>query len=75
MSFLEALVKKEQETSKTNQPRQLFERRNEFPHKYKKNTVGAYIRRELTHCSTWRQINEEIVTVKYEYTSMTRNSL
>ena len=35
--------------------------RSECPQRYKDSTIGAYIRRALTHCSTWQQVHQEIV--------------
>ena len=36
---------------------------SECPQRYKDSTISAYIRRALTHCSTWTQVNEEIERV------------
>ncbi|KAG0729911.1 hypothetical protein GWK47_029357 [Chionoecetes opilio] len=33
---------------------------SECPQRYKDSTIGAYIRRALTHCSTWQLMHKEI---------------
>ncbi|KAG0692965.1 hypothetical protein GWK47_027692 [Chionoecetes opilio] len=35
-------------------------RESECPQRYKDSTIGAYMRRALTHCSTWQLMHKEI---------------
>ena len=66
MPFLDVLVKQESNsfqtevyTKPTNQGHCL-NGKSECPQRYKDSTINAYIRRALTHCSTWIQVHKEI---------------
>ena len=66
MPFLDILVKQDNERfntevyTKPTNPGLCLNGRSECPQKYKDSTIGAYIRRALTHCSTWKQVHQEI---------------
>lgn len=66
MSFLDILVKQKQETfntavhGKATNPGNCFNGRSECLQRHKDFTNGAYLRRALTHCSTSRQVRQEI---------------
>ncbi|MPC75067.1 hypothetical protein E2C01_069451 [Portunus trituberculatus] len=66
MLFLDVLVSQENEKfittvyTKLTNPGYCLNGRSECPQKYKDSTIGAYIRRALTHCSMWKQVHEEI---------------
>ena len=66
MPFLDVLVK-QQETSydtsvyiKASNQGHCLNGDSECPQRYKDSTIGAYMRRALTHCSTWTQVHQEI---------------
>ncbi|KAG0724692.1 hypothetical protein GWK47_040069 [Chionoecetes opilio] len=64
--FLDVLVKQPEESFNTNvyvkptNPGLCLNGESDFPHRYKASTIGAYIRRALTHCSTWQLVHKEI---------------
>ena len=64
--FLDVLVKQEAESfntevyTKPTNPGHCMNGRSECPERYLNSTINAYIRRALTHCSTWKQVHEEI---------------
>lgn len=66
MPFLNILVKQTGESFntevyvKTTNPGHCLNGRSECPQRYKDSTIGARIRRALTHCSTWKQVHQEI---------------
>ena len=66
MPFLDVLVKQIDESfktevyTKTTNPGHCLNGRSECPQRYKDSTIGAYIRRAITHSSTWEQIHQEI---------------
>ena len=66
MPFLDILVKQTNESFttevyvKATNPGLCLNGRSECPQRYKDSTIGAYIRRALTHCSTWQQVHQEI---------------
>ena len=66
MPFLDVLVK-QQDTAyntsvyvKASNQGHCLNGDSECPQRYKDSTIGAYIRRALTHCSTWTQVHQEI---------------
>ncbi|XP_050735514.1 uncharacterized protein LOC127007814 [Eriocheir sinensis] len=66
MPFLDVLVTQNQENFSTNvyvKPTnngQCLNGRSECPQRYKDSTIAAYIRRAITHCSTWKEVHGEI---------------
>ncbi|XP_063889355.1 uncharacterized protein LOC135116074 [Scylla paramamosain] len=68
MPFLDFLVKQQQVKFNTavysyikpTNPGYCLNGRSECPDRYKDSSIAAYIRRALTHCSTWQQLHEEI---------------
>ena len=66
MPFLDVLVTQAadkfntQVYTKPTNPGLCLNGRSECPQKYKDSTIGAYIRRALTHSSTWEQVHQEI---------------
>ena len=64
--FLDILVRQDGETfntqvyTKPTNPGHCLNGKSECPQRYKDSTIGAYIRRALTHCSTWKQVHDEI---------------
>ena len=46
--------------TKSTNPGHCLNGRSECPQRFKDSTIGAYIRRALTHCSTWKQVHTEI---------------
>ncbi|XP_050709685.1 uncharacterized protein LOC126994416 [Eriocheir sinensis] len=66
MPFLDILVKQDQDAFNTavyvkaTNPGHCLNGRSECPKRYKDSTIGAYIRRALTHCSNWQQVHHEI---------------
>ncbi|XP_050704115.1 uncharacterized protein LOC126989586 [Eriocheir sinensis] len=64
--FLDILVKQEEQSFNTEvfvkptNPGHCLNGRSECPQRYKDSTIGAYVRRALTHCSTWQQVHSEI---------------
>ena len=66
MPFLDVLVNQDGDSFNTqvfvkpSNPGHCLNGKSECPQRYKDSTIGAYIRRALTHCSTWKQVHEEI---------------
>ncbi|XP_050699344.1 uncharacterized protein LOC126986892 [Eriocheir sinensis] len=66
MPFLDVLVQQEDGRfttsvyTKPTNPGFCLNGRSECPTKYKDSTICAYIRRALTHCSTWKRVHQEI---------------
>ncbi|KAG0716794.1 hypothetical protein GWK47_008822 [Chionoecetes opilio] len=66
MPFLDVLVTQEEESFITNvyvkptNTGHCLNGESECPQRYKDSTIGAYIRRALTHCSTWQLMHKEI---------------
>ena len=66
MPFLDVLVKQQETTYSTSvyvkasNQGHCLNGDSECPQRYKDSTIGAYIRRALTHCSTWTQVHQEI---------------
>ncbi|XP_076059489.1 uncharacterized protein LOC143036126 [Oratosquilla oratoria] len=67
MPFLDILVKQQKEKFDTDtyvkptNTGQCMNGRSECPQRYINPTISAYIRRDLTHCSTWTKVHTEIV--------------
>ncbi|XP_076067661.1 uncharacterized protein LOC143040452 [Oratosquilla oratoria] len=67
MPFLDILVKQQQGKFniaiyvKLTNKGQCMNGRSECPQRYKNSTIRAYIRRALTHCSTWTKAHTEMV--------------
>ena len=49
---------------KTTNAERCLNARGECPAAYKRSVVDAYIKRAITHCSTWRETHLEIERVK-----------
>ncbi|KAG0720927.1 hypothetical protein GWK47_047455 [Chionoecetes opilio] len=66
MPFLDVLVTQKEESFITNvyvkptNTGHCLNGESECPQRYKDSTIGAYIRRALTHCSTWQLMHKEI---------------
>ncbi|XP_076044740.1 uncharacterized protein LOC143027348 [Oratosquilla oratoria] len=66
LPFLDLLVKQNENSfnttvyTKPTNPGHCLNGSSECPQRYKDSTISAYIRRALTHCSTWTQVHEEI---------------
>ncbi|KAG0696538.1 hypothetical protein GWK47_003104 [Chionoecetes opilio] len=66
MPFLDFLVTQKEESFITNvyvkptNPGHCLNGESKCPQRYKDSTIGAYIRRALTHCSTWQLVHKEI---------------
>ncbi|KAG0724373.1 putative uncharacterized transposon-derived protein F52C9.6 [Chionoecetes opilio] len=66
MPFLDVLVMQKEESFITNvyvkptNTGHCLNGESECPQRYKDSTIGAYIRRALTHCSTWQLMHKEI---------------
>ncbi|KAG0718346.1 hypothetical protein GWK47_007743 [Chionoecetes opilio] len=66
MPFLDILVTQQKECFNTNvyvkptNPGHCLNGESYIPQRYKDSTIGAYIRRALTHCSTWQLVHKEI---------------
>ena len=66
MPFLDVLVQQQDGKfsttvyNKPTNPGLCLNGRSECPTRYKDSTISAYIRRALTHCSTWKQVHLEI---------------
>ncbi|XP_063884694.1 uncharacterized protein LOC135113369 [Scylla paramamosain] len=66
MPFLDVLVQQEEGRfttsvyTKPTNPGLCLNGRSECPTRYKDSTISAYIRRALTHCSTWKQVHQKI---------------
>ncbi|XP_076032464.1 uncharacterized protein LOC143020187 [Oratosquilla oratoria] len=64
--FLDILVKQQDESfntsvyTKPTDTGHCLNGNSECPQRYKDATIGAYIRRALTHCSSWHQVHYEI---------------
>ena len=64
--FLDVLVKQDsnifntQVYTKPTNTGHCLNGKSECPQRYKDSTICAYIRRALSHCSTWKQVHEEI---------------
>ncbi|XP_076034579.1 uncharacterized protein LOC143021171 [Oratosquilla oratoria] len=64
--FLDILVKQQNESfntsvyTKPTDTGHCLNGNSECPQRYKDATIGAYIRRALTHCSSWHQVHYEI---------------
>ncbi|KAG0729814.1 hypothetical protein GWK47_029573 [Chionoecetes opilio] len=66
MPFLDVLVTQKEESFITNvyvkptNTGHCLNGESECPQRYKDSTIGAYIRRAFTHCSTWQLMHKEI---------------
>ncbi|XP_076051515.1 uncharacterized protein LOC143031487 [Oratosquilla oratoria] len=66
LPFLDLLVKQNEHAfnttvyTKPTNPGHCLNGSSECPQRYKDSTISAYIRRVLTHCSTWEQVHNEI---------------
>lgn len=66
MPFLDVLVKQNEDRFTTQvyikptNSGNCLNGKSECPKRYKDSTIAAYIRRAISHCSTWKQVENEI---------------
>ncbi|XP_076031091.1 uncharacterized protein LOC143019338 [Oratosquilla oratoria] len=70
MPFLDVLVTQSGHNFTTNvytKPSnggQCLNGNSECPNRYKQSTIGAYVRRALTHCDTWSKVHQELIDMQ-----------
>ena len=70
LPFLDVLVKQQEGQfkttvfTKTTNVGRCLNARGECPEAYKKSVVSAYVKRALTHCTSWREVNSELDRIR-----------
>ncbi|XP_066952347.1 uncharacterized protein [Macrobrachium rosenbergii] len=70
LPFLDVLVKQQEGQfkttvfTKTTNAGRCLNARGECPDAYKKSVVSAYVKRALTHCTSWRDVNNELDRIR-----------